>query len=93
MNRNQRRMAAFNAKKAAEKIGQQRFERKLTQAMTGCSDRVLKAVTHAPNWRVKAEKEVEFVSRENPEYRKVKSPYGQITNARQKMRGRSIPLV
>ncbi|WP_342753771.1 hypothetical protein AAGQ96_12985 [Pantoea sp. MBD-2R] len=53
MNRNQRRMAAFNAKKSAEQIGQQRFERKLTQAMTGCSDRVLKAVTQAPNWRVK----------------------------------------
>ncbi|MCP1440797.1 hypothetical protein J3D56_004233 [Erwinia persicina] len=53
MNRNQRRMAAFNAKKSAEQIGQQRFERKLTQAMTGCSGRVLKAVTQAPNWRVK----------------------------------------
>lgn len=55
MNRNQRRMAAFNAKKSAEQIGQQRFERKLTQAMTGCSDRVLKAVTQAPNWRNKNE--------------------------------------
>ena len=52
MNRNQRRMAAFNAKKSAEQIGQQRFERKLTQAMTGCSDRVNKAVS-APSVRSK----------------------------------------
>ena len=52
MNRNQRRMAAFNAKKSAEPIGQQRFERKLTQAMTSCSDRVNKAVS-APSVRSK----------------------------------------
>ncbi len=54
MNRNQRRMAAFNAKKADEQIGQQRFERKLTQAMTGCSDRVLNAVS-APSMRERQE--------------------------------------
>lgn len=45
MNRNQRRMAAFNAKKAAEAINQNRFERKLTQALSGCSTKVVKATT------------------------------------------------
>jgi hypothetical protein len=59
-------------------------------SVTGCTDRVLRAVT-APNWRVKADPE--FVTREDPEYRKVNNPYGQITNARQKMRGKSIPLI
>lgn len=93
MPRNKQKNLARAAAHRAEKAGQQRFERKIEAALTGCSDRVLKAVTQAPNWRVKADKEAEFVSRENPEYRKVNNPYGQITNARQKMRGRSIPLV
>jgi len=53
MPRNKQKNLARAAAHRAEKAGQQRFERKLTQAMTGCSDRVLKAVTQAPNWRVK----------------------------------------
>lgn len=73
--RNRRR-----AKRAAER----------NTSVTGCTDRVLRAVT-APNWRVKAEPE--FVTREDPEYRKVNNPYGQLTNARQKQRGFSIPLI
>lgn len=89
MNSRERRAQAYRAKCAAEK----RLGRKIEATLSGCSDRVLKAVTQAPNWRVKAEKEVEFVSRENPAYRKVNNPYGQITNARQKMRGKSIPLI
>lgn len=50
MNRNQRRMAAYNAKKAAEAINQNRFERKLTQALSGCSTKVVKA-TALPSLR------------------------------------------
>ncbi|MEI2264202.1 transcriptional antitermination N peptide [Erwinia sp. CGal63] len=75
MNRNQRRMAAFNAKKSAEQIGQQRFERKLTQAMTGCSDRVLKAV-NAPSVRSKCES----TSMCLPEVAKYQAGYRTIKN-------------
>ncbi len=53
MPRNKQKNLARAAAHRAEKAGQQRFERKLTQAMTGCSDRVLKAVT-APSMRIKA---------------------------------------
>ena len=64
--------------------------RKASVIASGCSNRVLKAVA-SPS--VREVKEVEFVTRENPEYRKVKTPYGQLTNARQKMRGCCIPLI
>lgn len=93
MPRNKQKNLARAAAHRAEKQRDARLGRKVEAAMTGCSERVLKAVTQAPNWRVKAEKDAEFVSRENPEYRKVNNPYGQITNARQKMRGKSIPLI
>ncbi|WP_147195948.1 hypothetical protein [Pantoea sp. CCBC3-3-1] len=45
MNRNQRRMAAFNAKKAAEQIGQQRFERRIVTMLSSCNQRVEKALS------------------------------------------------
>ncbi|MEM6162071.1 hypothetical protein AAH446_16220 [Erwinia sp. P6884] len=67
------------------------LEKAVGIALSGCSINVLTAVTAAPNWRVKPEPE--FVTKENPEYRKVNNPYGQLTNARQKMRGCSIPLI
>lgn len=38
-------------------------------------------------------KEEEFVTRESQKYRKVRNPLGQQVNARQKMRGKSIPLI
>lgn len=68
------------AKRAAER----------NNSVTGCRNRVDQALK-APNWRNRAEPE--FVTRENPEYRKVNNPYGQLTNARQKQRGFSIPLI
>lgn len=45
MNRNQRRMAAFNARKASEAIGQTRFERRIVSTLSSCNQRVEKAVT------------------------------------------------
>lgn len=45
MNRNQRRMAAYNAKKAAEATDASRFSKKLTVALSGCSLNVAKATT------------------------------------------------
>lgn len=45
MNRNQRRMAAFNARKASEAIEQTRFERRIVSTLSSCNQRVEKAVT------------------------------------------------
>lgn len=45
MTRNQRRMAAFNAKKAAEAMNESRFEKKVARALSGCSLNVAKATT------------------------------------------------
>lgn len=45
MNRNQRRMAAYNAKKAAEAMNESRFEKKVARALSGCSLNVAKAIT------------------------------------------------
>ncbi|MEN4684718.1 hypothetical protein [Pantoea agglomerans] len=44
MNRNQRRMAAFNARKASEAIEQARFERRIVSTLSSCNQRVEKAV-------------------------------------------------
>lgn len=44
MNRNQRRMAAFNARKASEAIEQTRFERRIVSTLSSCNQRVEKAV-------------------------------------------------
>lgn len=71
MPRNKQKNLARATAHRAEKSKDMRLGRSVEAALTGCSNRVLKAVTQAPNWRVKADKEVEFVSRENPEYRKV----------------------
>ncbi len=73
--RNRRR-----AKRAAER----------NTSVTGCTDRVLKAITQAPDWRVRPEPEV-TVNRENPKYRKVCNEVGRQIHAVQKQRGRSIP--
>lgn len=57
-------------------------------------DRVCKALSCTDyKMNLRAKPVPEAVSREKPEYRKVKNPFGQITNARQKMRGKSIPLI
>ncbi len=47
MNRNQRRMAAYNAKKAAEFQADKRISRKI-DALCGCSERVTKALIDVP---------------------------------------------
>ena len=59
-------------------------------SVTGCRDRVQQAL-RAPNWR--QPKEEVFVTLECQQYRKVRNPDGQQVNARQKMRGKSIPLI
>ena len=54
MNRNQRRMAAYNAKKSAEAMQARNLDKKLTIAITGCSLNVSKAVS-SPSLRTKPE--------------------------------------
>ena len=90
MNSRERRAQAYRAKCAAEK----RLGRKIEATLSGCSDRVLKAVNCTEyKMKMRSKPVPEAVTRENPEYRKVNNPYGQVTNARQKMRGKSIPLI
>ena len=59
MNRNQRRMAAYNAMKAAQKLEAKAYCKKIDRAFSrlseGCSERVTRAVSHA----VVRQKEVE----------------------------------
>lgn len=54
MNRNQRRMAAFNARKASESIEQARFERRIVSTLSSCNQRVDKACV-SPSLRDKHE--------------------------------------
>jgi len=65
--------------------------RKAAVIASGCSSLKVARAINGPS--VRDVKEVEFVTRENPQYRKVKNPYGQHINARQKTRGHSIPLI
>jgi hypothetical protein len=94
MNRNQRRMAAYNASKAAQQIESSNYAGKINRAFSKLSgegsERTCKALS-LPGLR--QPKEEEFVTRESQQYRKVRNPLGQQVNARQKMRGKSIPLI
>ncbi len=84
----------YRARRAAkrEKLEQDAMlARKIAVIASGCSSLKVARAINGPNVRdVKAD---EFVTHENPRYRKVKNPYGQHINARQKMRGCSIPLI
>lgn len=94
MNRNQRRMAEYNARKAAQQIDAGNYAGKINRAfakLSGASLPRVEQALRAPNWR--EPKETAFVTLECQEYRKVRNPLGQQVNARQKMRGKSIPLI
>lgn len=51
MPRNKQKNLARAAAHRAEKSKDMRLGRSVEAALTGCSNRVLKAVTQAPNWR------------------------------------------
>lgn len=90
MNAKQRRRERLRAS-AIERESDSRLMRKIAVIASGCSNiKVAKAIK-GPS--VRDVKEVEFVTREDPRYRKVNNPYGQHINARQKQRGYSIPLI
>lgn len=82
--------AAYKALCDADRLMARKLEAAFTKLSEGCTAKVARAI-NGPS--VRDVKEVEFVTRENPQYRKVKNPYGQHINARQKMRGHSIPLI
>jgi hypothetical protein len=94
MNRNQRRMAEYNARKASQQIDACNYAGKINRAFAKLSgegsERICKALS-LPGLR--QPKEEQFVTRESPQYRKVRNPLGQQVNARQKMKGHSIPLI
>ena len=90
MNAKQRRRERLRAS-AIEREADARLMRKISVIASGCSSMKVARAINGPS--VRDVKEVEFVTRENPRYRKVNNPYGQHINARQKMRGCSIPLI
>ncbi|AXU94210.1 hypothetical protein CI789_02580 [Erwinia persicina] len=90
MNAKQRRRERLRAS-AIEREADIRLMRKIAVIASGCSSLKVARAINGPS--VRDVKEAEFVTRENPQYRKVNNPYGQHINARQKMRGCSIPLI
>ena len=85
MNRNQaRRLAAFNAKKAAEK----RLESRIGEILSGCPSRVDRA-TSLGSLRDKPVQEVE--QKQNRDWCSKPGEMGVTCTGRQKQRGKSIP--
>lgn len=82
--------AAYKALCDADRLMARKLEAAFTKLSEGCTAKVARAI-NGPS--VRDVKEVEFVTREDPQYRKVNNPYGQHINARQKQRGYSIPLI
>lgn len=88
------RYKARRAAKVAERRDDEALGRKVAVIASGCSNKVQKAVSSTDyKMKMRSKPVPEGVTREDPEYRKVKNPHGQLTNARQKMRGCSIPLI
>lgn len=87
MNRNQaRRLAAFNAKKAAEK----RLESRIGEILSGCPSRVDRA-TSLGSLRDHQEDVVEI--KPQLTWYKDSNPFGNKIHAVQKSRGKSTPLI
>lgn len=86
MNRNQaRRLAAFNAKKAAEK----HFANHIGEILSGCPSRVDRATSLGS---LRDKKEQEAPQKTNRIYYRDTNPLGNKIHAVQKMRGKSIPV-
>lgn len=94
MNRNQRRMAAYNAMKATQKLEAKAYCKKIDRAFSrlseGCSERVTRAVSHA----VVRQKEVEVTAvKQNRTYYRDANPLGNKIHAVQRMKLSSKPLI
>lgn len=94
MNRNQRRMAAYNAMKAAQKLEAKSYCKKIDRAFSrlseGCSNRVLRA-TSLGSLRDKKEQSVE--RKQNRIYYRDVNPLGNKIHAVQRMKLSSKPLI
>lgn len=94
MNRNQRRMAAYNAMKAAQKLEARAYCKKIDRAFSrlseGCSERVYKAISLAGT----RQKEVEVTEvKQNRTYYRDANPLGNKIHAVQRMKLSSKPLI
>ncbi|MEG6001052.1 hypothetical protein ABK923_15370 [Enterobacter hormaechei] len=94
MNRNQRRMAAYNAMKAAQKLEARAYCKKIDRAFSrlseGCSERVSKAISLAGT----RQKEVEVTGvKQNRAYYRDANPLGNKIHAVQRMKLSSKPLI
>ncbi|MBV8045121.1 hypothetical protein [Pluralibacter sp.] len=94
MNRNQRRMAAYNAMKAAQKLEAKAYCKKIDRAFSrlseGCSERVTKAISLAGT----RQKEVEVSAvKKNRAYYRDANPLGNKIHAVQRMKLSSKPLI
>lgn len=103
MNRNQRRMAAYNAMKAAEHIESANYIKRIDSAFTrlseGCNKRVVRAVAASepssrPDYRRQLESHSEALERSHRRiaYKDV-NPLGNKIHAVQKMKLSSKPLI
>jgi 1,2-phenylacetyl-CoA epoxidase PaaB subunit len=86
--RKYRRTGEFFATKDANRALARRIESAFTRLSEGCSVRVIKAI-NAPPLRPEPERPTMVFKT----HTKVRNEHGQHVNARQKMRGKSIPLI
>lgn len=88
MNAKERKKLARAIAHRADSMKDVRLEKNIATALTGCTARVYKATMPIPIRSTEQLTELKFKP-----HNKVKNPLGQQVNARQKMRGKSIPLI
>ena len=103
MNRNQRRMAEYNARKAAEHIESRNYIKRIDSAFTrlseGCSKRVAIAVSAAegkgkPEYQRQIESRADAIERsQKRNWYKQPGERGVTCSGRQKMKLSSKPLI
>ncbi|ENF7816098.1 regulator [Enterobacter soli] len=94
MNRNQRRMAAYNAMKASQTLEAKAYCKKIDRAFSrlseGCSERVSRAISLAGTRR----NEVEVTAvKQNRTYYRDANPLGNKIHAAQRIKLSSKPLI
>lgn len=95
MNRNQaRRLAAFNAKKAAEKLEMKAYCKKIDRAFSRLSEGYSERVSRAISLAGTRQKEVEVTAvKQNRTYYRDANPLGNKIHAVQRMKLSSKPLI
>lgn len=94
MNRNQRRMAAYNASKAAQKIETANYTAKISKAFSKLSGEATGRVAKAMSVGMPRDHKEPVVEKQKREWHKRPSAeFGITCSGRQKMKGKSIPLI